>query len=82
MCVCVCVLHQCTWVWLHQGEVVKWEFWVNIRIVFSEADVIVGGRCHMLRAKELHSHATPSRNDVKIALLPPVSAKVAEGESV
>ncbi len=37
----------------------------------SEADVIVGGRCHMLCVKEHHSHATLSRNDVKIALLPP-----------
>lgn len=36
----------------------------------SEADVIVGGRCHMLGVKDLHSHATLTRNDVKIALLP------------
>lgn len=50
----------------------KYEFCVIIRISFSEADVIVGGRCHMLRAKELHSHATPSRYDVKIALLFPL----------
>ncbi len=64
--VCASALHTG---WLHRGEVVKCDFCVIIRISFSEADVIVGGRCHMLRVKELHSHATPSRNDVKIALL-------------
>lgn len=35
----------------------------------SDADVIVGGRRHMLSVKHPHSHATLTRNDVKIALL-------------
>lgn len=34
--------------------------------------MIVGGRCHMLGVKDLHSHATLTGNDVKITLLPPL----------
>lgn len=59
----------------------KCVFRVYYRNWLSEADVIVGGRYHMLRVKELHSHATPSRNDVKIAL-PSTAANVAEGMRV
>lgn len=50
-----------------QREVVKCESCFCCESLLWEADVSVGGRCHMLSAKDLLSHATLSRNDVKIA---------------
>lgn len=67
---CLCVFFAVHTTLFHHGR--SCEMWLlcYYKNRLSEADVIVGGRSHMLCVKEPHSHATLSRNDVKIASLP------------